>query len=64
MKILITLGIVIIAFGILFSLQGLAVVGPTSSFMYAAPEWTTSGVWIVLCGAIILVVGAIYRIRR
>ena len=56
-RIVIGVGIVILIFGIIFSLQGQGVVGPTSSFMYSNPEWITNGQWISIAGAIILVAG-------
>lgn len=56
-RIVIGVGIVIFIFGIIFSLQGQAIVGPTTSFMYSNPEWVTNGQWIAVAGAIILVAG-------
>ncbi|MBI3841555.1 MAG: hypothetical protein HY295_00125 [Thaumarchaeota archaeon] len=56
-RIVIGIGIVILIFGIIFSLQGQAIVGPTTSFMYSNPEWITNGLWIAVAGAIILVAG-------
>lgn len=56
-KPLIGIGIAILISGIVFSLQGQAVVGPESSFMYSNPEWITYGYWIVIVGIMILAVG-------
>ena len=56
-KPLIGIGIAILILGIVFSLQGQAVVGPESSFMYSNPEWITYGYWIVIVGIMILAVG-------
>ncbi len=56
-KPLIGVGIAILISGIVFSLQGQAVVGPESSFMYSNPEWITYGQWIVIVGIIISAVG-------
>lgn len=46
----ISVGVIILAFGILFYLQGNSVVGPTSSFMYSNPKWITYGASIAILG--------------
>ena len=51
------IGITILILGIVFFLQGQAVVGPESSFMYSNPEWITYGYWIVIVGIMILAIG-------
>jgi hypothetical protein len=56
-KILILTGIGIMIMGIVFHLQGQAIVGPESSFMYANPQWITYGMQIVIVGCIILATG-------
>ena len=56
-KPIIGVGIAILISGVVFSLQGHAVVGPESSFMYSNPEWVTYGQWIVIAGIIISAVG-------
>jgi len=56
-KPLIGVGIAILISGMVFSLQGQAMVGPKSSFMYSNPEWITYGYWIVIVGIMILAVG-------
>ena len=53
-KIGIIVGVIDIAFGILFHLQGKAVVGPQSSFMYSNPDWINYGLWIILLGVAII----------
>ncbi len=58
-KPVIGIGITILISGIVFSLQGQAVVGPESSFMYSNPEWITYGQWIVIVGVMILAVGIV-----
>ncbi len=55
-KIGIIVGVIVIAFGILFHLQGKAVVGPQSSFMYSNPDWINYGLWIILLGVAIIVI--------
>ncbi len=52
-----TIGVIIFALGIIFHLQGQAVVGPQSSFMYANPTWITYGIQIAVVGGIITGVG-------
>jgi len=58
-KPIIILGIIVIALGVLFYLQGKSVVGPESSFMYYNPEWITNGQWIAIIGIIILAAGIV-----
>ena len=58
-KPLIGVGIAILILGMVFSLQGQAVVGPESSFMYSNPKWITYGYWIVIAGIMILAVGIV-----
>lgn len=53
-KVGIIIGIVVIAFGILFHLQGKAIVGPQSSFMYSNPDWIDYGFFIILLGLAII----------
>lgn len=50
-------GSIIFILGIIFHLQGKAVVGPESSFMYSNPEWITYGIQIIIFGIIVLVGG-------
>ena len=50
-------GTIITIFGFIFHLQGQAVVGPESSFMYSNPDWINYGIQIVVVGIIILGVG-------
>ncbi len=62
-KIAITAGIIVLAFGTLFHLQGIGMVGPESSFMYQNLQWTTNGLIIVIIGAAILGVGIFMKKR-
>ncbi|MGI0046035.1 MAG: hypothetical protein ACREBB_02440 [Nitrosotalea sp.] len=57
-------GAIILAFGVLFYLQGNSVVGPTSSFMYSNPKWITYGSSIAVLGAGIVVLGIIASLRH
>jgi hypothetical protein len=60
-KPLITIGLVIIALGTIFTLQGESVVGPPSSFMYNNPTWTVNGYIIIGIGLGVIALGAIMR---
>jgi hypothetical protein len=60
-KLAIMTGTIIMIFGMLFYFQGLAIVGPKSSFMYSNPQWVTYGVLIFSFGVIFLV-GVIFLI--
>ncbi len=51
-KILIMAGIIMAISGSIFHLQGHAIVGPESSFMYANPEWVSYGLQIIVIGII------------
>jgi hypothetical protein len=61
---MIAVGLVVIAFGIVFFLQGNSIVGPTTSFMYSNPQWIVNGEWIAIAGIIILVVGTGISLRH
>ena len=56
-KPLVTIGTIIVIFGLIFHLQGQSVIGPESSFMYSNPEWITYGIQIVIVGIIIVAAG-------
>lgn len=51
---IIAIGAIIIAFGIIFHLQGQGVVGPQESFMYENPNWITYGQQIAVIGMLII----------
>lgn len=55
---LVAIGVIICIFGTVFHLQGQAVVGPESSFMYANPQWENYGIQMVIVGIIITIVGS------
>lgn len=57
-------GTVISILGIIFHLQGLSIVGPESSFMYANPEWASYGIQIVILGVIILGAGISIKLKK
>lgn len=58
------IGAIIVAFGILFFLQGNSIVGPHSSFMYSNPKWVVNGGVIAVAGAGIVVFGIGISLRR
>jgi len=58
------IGAIVIAFGIIFFLQGNSVVGPTTSFMYSNPRWVVNGEWIAISGVIILALGLGISLRH
>ena len=61
---MIAIGLVVIAFGTVFFLQGNSIVGPSTSFMYSNPQWIANGEWIAISGIIILVVGTGISLRH
>ena len=61
---LIGIGTIIAAFGIIFFLQGNSIVGPHSSFMYSNPRWIVNGGMIAAAGTGIIVFGIGISLRR
>lgn len=61
---IIIFGIVVSIFGLIFHLQGKAIVGPESSFMYSNPEWITYGQQIVIIGIVIIALGIVIKILK
>ncbi len=57
-------GIIILIFGVIFHLQGNAVLGPESSFMYSNPEWISYGLWIGILGLSVAAVGIFFVFKR
>jgi len=50
-------GIILVAAGILFTMQSNSVVGPSTSFMYDNPEWTSNGFIIIVIGVFLILIG-------
>ncbi len=50
--------------GIIFHLQGQAIIGPESSFMYSNPDWITYGQEIVLSGIVLSGFGVVLKISK
>jgi len=58
----VVVGIIVTALGLIFHLQGQAVVGPETSFMYSNPDWITYGLEMVIAGSSVLGIGIIIKI--
>jgi hypothetical protein len=56
---LILVGVLLLLAGIVFTLQGMGIVGPQSSFMYNNPTWIYQGVAAALVGAFIVIGGLV-----
>ena len=63
-KIPLGVGIAVVAFGMIFYLQGNSVVGPTTSFMYSNPEWVLNGIIIAIFGGIMMGIGIVINLQR
>ena len=53
----IIVGIILVAAGIIFTMQSNSVVGPSTSFMYDNPEWTNNGFIIIVTGVVLILIG-------
>ena len=53
----IIVGFLLIIMGIIFQLQSNSMIGPTSSFMYANPDWTFNGLIIIGIGVSVIAIG-------
>ena len=62
-KIIISVGAIVIVFGMLFQFQGRGVVGPESSFMYYNKDWINYGLEIALAGILICAIGIANQVR-
>jgi hypothetical protein len=49
--------------GLVFTLQGLGIVGPTSSFMFRSQSWIDNGIGILVLGVILLGIAFYFRTR-
>ena len=61
---LIVVGILLFLAGLVFTLQGMGIVGPDSSFMFNNPTWTYQGITAVIVGLVIIVGGLFLGRRR
>jgi hypothetical protein len=60
----IIIGLIVIIAGIIFHLQGQAIVGPESSFMYSNPDWITYGQQIAIGGILLSSFGTALKISK
>ncbi len=60
----IIIGLIVIFSGIIFHLQGQAIVGPESSFMYSNPDWITYGEQIAIVGILLTGFGIVLKISK
>ncbi len=60
----IIIGLIVIIAGIIFHLQGQAIVGPESSFMYSNPDWITYGQQIAIVGILVTGFGIALKISK
>jgi hypothetical protein len=49
--------------GLVFTLQGLGIVGPTTSFMFRSQSWIDNGIGILSAGIVLLAVAFYFRSR-
>jgi uncharacterized membrane protein len=61
---IIIFGVIVIASGVIFHLQGQSIIGPESSFMYSNPEWITYGQQIAIIGIFLISVGVALKISK
>ena len=60
----IIIGLIVIITGTIFHLQGQAIVGPESSFMYSNPDWITYGQQIAIVGILVTGFGVALKISK
>jgi hypothetical protein len=60
----IMVGFILMIMGIIFQLQSISLLGPSSSFMYANQAWTFNGLIIIGVGATVLVTGLCLKTRK
>ncbi len=60
----IIIGLIVMFTGIIFHLQGQAIVGPESSFMYSNPDWITYGQQIAIVGILLTGFGIVLKISK
>ena len=61
---IIFIGALLIGFGLVFVAQSRGLLGPSSSFMYSNPDWTTNGSAVTLVGIIVCSIGLLMRFVR
>jgi len=60
----IVVGILAALSGVVFTMQGLGIVGPSTSFMYRNAQWIYGGSVALLVGIIIVIAGLLLGMRR
>jgi len=61
--ILLFFGAIFALSGLVFTLQGFGIVGPTNSFMYQSQTWIYQGIGILALGLVVLGVAFFFRSR-
>jgi len=61
---IIIIGLIVMIAGIVFHLQGQAIIGPESSFMYSNPDWITYGQQIAIAGILVTGFGIALKISK
>ena len=61
---LIVIGLILIIMGIIFQLQSISLIGPSSSFMYSNQDWTFNGLLIIAIGSSVILIGLYVRTRK
>ncbi len=61
---LVMFGFLLIVMGIIFQLQSISLIGPSSSFMYANQDWTFNGLIVIGVGTTVLVIGLYVKTRK
>ena len=61
---LIIFGIIMIMMGIIFHLQSISLIGPSSSFMYANQDWKFNSLIVIGIGTTILILGLYLKLRN
>ncbi len=49
--------------GLVFTLQGEGIVGPTSSFMFQSTAWITNGLIVLIVGVVLIGLGLYFQRR-
>ncbi len=61
---LVMFGFLLIVIGIIFQLQSISLIGPSSSFMYANQDWRFNGLIVIGVGTSVLVIGLYVKTRK
>ena len=63
-KIILISGMIIVAFGLLFTAQSKSEIGPQSSFMYNNPQWTVNGIAVAAFGFVVAATGFVLMLYQ